>query len=198
MTALNDIVPFRAPRRRSDTNSFVGMLIFLGTWAMMFGALFFAYAEVRLKNAEWPPSGEAPLPIALPLLNTIVLMLASVALGFALKAVRTAHPGGLRLGLFGALVFGSLFLALQMVVWRSIYLGGLKPSTDIYGSVFYGLTCFHALHVLVGLGGIISLLPGALSGKFNVQRHASVRHWVMYWHFVDVVWVLMFVTVYVL
>ncbi len=165
---------------------------------MMFAGLFFAYAMVRVKAESWPPPGENALPIALPLCNTLVLLASSATLALALKAVRGARPQALKAYLFASVALGVLFCALQLVVWRKLFAEGLKPDSGIYGSVFYALTCFHALHVLVGIVGLCTLLPRALAGKFTVQSHTPVRIWGMYWHFVDVVWVLMFVTVYVI
>jgi cytochrome c oxidase subunit 3 len=193
-----DVVPIRHPRRPKDVTAYVGMVIFLGGWAMMFAGLFFAYAIVRVKAESWPPPGENALPIALPLVNTLVLVASSVTLALSLKAARAARPLAVKWYLAASLALGALFCGMQFVVWRKLFLEGLKPDSGIYGSVFYGLTCFHALHVLVGLVGLCTLLPRALRGKFTVKDHTPIRMWGMYWHFVDVVWVLMFVTVYVI
>jgi heme/copper-type cytochrome/quinol oxidase subunit 3 len=198
LAAMSDVVPLRQPERPSDTTAYLGMVIFLGTWAMMFAALFFAYAEVRMRAQVWPPSGEAPLPLLLPGLNTLALAATSLTLGLGLRAVRSARPRTLKRWLVLAFVLGALFLALQCKVWMSVWRAGLRPDSTVYGSVFYALTCFHALHVLVGLVGLLILLRGALAGAYTVSRHAPVRLWAMYWHFVDAVWVLMFATVYVL
>jgi cytochrome c oxidase subunit III len=197
LAVTHDVVPFRKPRNRKDTTAYVGMVIFLGGWAMMFGALFFAYAIVRYKQMSWPPEGESALPLLLPGINTAVLFASSVTLVMALRAVRSAQPVALRWWLVASLVLGLAFVALQYAVWQGLYASGLKPSSSIYGSVFYGLTCFHGLHVAVGLIGLISLLPRAFKGRFTVQNHTAVRMWGMYWHFVDVVWLLMFITIYV-
>jgi cytochrome c oxidase subunit 3 len=198
LALMSDVVPFRRTRKPSDTTAFIGMAVFLGGWAMMFAALFFAYALVRTKAPSWPPPGEAAVPVALPAFNTLLLVASSVVLALGLAAVRGARPRLLTRLLVAALALGGAFLALQLVVWRSVWLGGLRPDSGIYGSVFYALTVFHGLHVLVGLVGIALLLPRALGGRFTVQSHTPVRLWAMYWHFVDVIWLVMFLTVYVL
>ncbi len=196
---MTDVVRFPPPKApRRDGTAYVGMVVFLGGWAMMFAGLFFAYGAVRLKAATWPPEGELRLPTALPLANTFTLVASSVALILALRAVRTAHPKALVRWLWLALALGAAFFAMQIVVWRGMWLAGLQPDSGIYGSVFYGLTAFHALHVLAGLVGLASLLPRAIAGRFTVAHHTPVRMWGMFWHFVDAVWLVMFVTVYVL
>jgi cytochrome c oxidase subunit 3 len=194
---VSEIVPFRPPRRPKDVTAYIGMVIFLGGWAMMFAGLFFAYGMVRARAESWPPTGDLRLPMFLPGLNTLVLLASSLTLWLGLRAVRNARPRALKSWLLATVVLGLWFCGLQLVVWRRMFLDGLTPSSDIYGSVFYALTCFHALHVLVGIIGLLALLPRALRGRFTVQSHTPVRLWAMYWHFVDVVWVLMFVTVYV-
>jgi cytochrome c oxidase subunit III len=198
MILVSDVVPFRPPRRPRDVTAYIGMVIFLGGWAMMFAGLFFAYAIVRFKAMSWPPPGEARLPVALPALNTVVILASSGTLALALRAIRAARPTLFKLSVVATFVLGAAFVALQYVVWRRLYLDGLKPDTGIYGSVFYGLTCFHAVHVLVGLIGLLTLVPRAFAGKFSALDHTPVRMWSMYWHFVDFVWLLMFVSVYVL
>jgi cytochrome c oxidase subunit 3 len=194
----DEIVPLKQPRRPSEVRAFVGMVVFIGSWAMMFAGLFFAYALLRMKYTVWPPLGEGRLPLALPSLNTVILIATSAALALGLRAVRMARPRDLRRWLAVAIALGTLFVALQLVVWRDVWLSGIRPSSGIYGSIFYALTVFHGLHAVAGVIGLLVLVPGALRGSYTVQRHAPVRLWALYWHFVDVIWVVMFVTVYVL
>jgi heme/copper-type cytochrome/quinol oxidase subunit 3 len=195
---LVDVVPFRPPRKPRDVTAYIGMVIFLGGWAMMFAGLFFAYALVRSKAMSWPPPGESRLPIGLPAFNTLLLVGSSASLWLGMRAIRNAKPRALGLWLTVAFVLAALFCGLQFVVWQKLYVGGLTPSSGIYGSVFYALTCFHALHVLAGMIGLLTLFPRAWRGRFTLNDYAPVRVWSMYWHFVDVIWVLMFVTVYVI
>jgi cytochrome c oxidase subunit 3 len=172
------------------------MIIFLGGWAMMFGGLFFAYALVRVKQPMWPPPGEPHLPLALPAVNTALLIGSSAAMQLALRSVRSARPRALTAWLLAALALGAAFVTAQLWLFHSLNAAGLRPDSGIYGSVFYALTGFHGLHVAVGLIGLLTLLPRALRGRFSVQHHTPVRMWTMFWHFVDAVWVLMFVTVF--
>jgi cytochrome c oxidase subunit 3 len=152
---------------------------------------------MRLSADHWPDT-DVSAPLALPALNTLFIVASSLALFFGMRAIRSAHPRGFVKWLAAALVLGAGFLTLQVVVWTQLVHAGLRWDSGRYGSVFYALTVFHALHVLVGLVGLLLLVPGALAGRYTVERHASVRNWSMFWHFVDVVWVVMFLTVYVL
>jgi heme/copper-type cytochrome/quinol oxidase subunit 3 len=173
------------------------MVIFLGSWAMMFGALFFAYGMVRARATEWPPPDLPALPLALPGFNTLVLAASSAALQLAVRWLRLGKASRVGPALAASVTLGALFLFLQMVTWRSLYEEGLTPSEGPYPSVFYALTCFHAVHVLVGVGALAWLCRCAFVGKYSAARFLSVRLGALFWHFVGAVWGILFVTVYV-
>jgi cytochrome c oxidase subunit 3 len=178
--------------------SFVGMVMALASWSMMFGSLFFAYAILRLKAGTWPPDGVAPLPRLLPFVNTLVLFLSSAVLARGVAPASEPRPGALLSALKATLALGSLFLVLQLAVWIPLWRTGFRIDSGVYGSIFYGLTVFHALHVLAGLVALAVLVPGARRGRFRSGAQGRVRVSAMFWHFVDAVWVVMFVAVYLL
>lgn len=174
------------------------MIIALGSWAMMFGALFFVYAGVRAGTRIWPPPNLPPLPVGLPLLNTLVLGASSAALVLGTRALTRGNRRALPWYVLGAFVLGALFLGLQFVVWQGLWMKGLVPQTGAFASVFYGLTILHALHVLAGLVVLGVIFVRALRGEYTEHNVVRVRVAGMFWHFVDVVWVLMFLALYVL
>jgi cytochrome c oxidase subunit III len=194
---MGAIVPYPPPRARQEWTAYLGMVIFLGSWAMMFGSLFFAYGMVRARATEWPPSDLPELPLLLPGINTAVLAASSASLQLAVHWLRRGKMALVGPALATTLVLGAVFLGLQTVTWRSLLDEGLAPSGGPYPSVFYALTCFHAIHVLVGIGALGWLCWGAFAGKYSAARFLPVRLWALYWHFVGVVWGIMFVTVYV-
>jgi len=199
MYPMGDVLRYRPPRAHEETTAYVGMVIFLASWAMMFAALFFAYGYVRSRAAVWPPPDLPLLPILLPLLNTAVLGGSSAALQLGGWWIARGNVHRLVWALGVAVALGALFLALQVVLWSNLYGQGLRPSTGgPYGSVFYGLTCFHALHVLVGLGGLAWLWRQGSVGLLSAARHLPLRLWTMYWHFVGVVWALMLVSIFLI
>ena len=195
---MGEIVPYRPPRARAEWTAYLGMVIFLASWAMMFGSLFFAYGMVRARTTDWPPHDLPGLPLVVPGINTAVLAASSVLLQLVVRALRRGKAKLAGPGLGGAALLGSVFLALQVSTWNALYGEGLTPQGGPYASVFYALTCFHALHVLVGIVALAWLSINAFSGKYSPARFLPVRLWALYWHFVGVVWVAMFVTVYVL
>ncbi len=184
------------PAGRRRTTAWIGMVIFLAAWVMMFGSLFFAYALIRTSNPVWPPAGYAPLPLAWPALNTALLLLSSWTIQRGYSEVRRGEA--LLPWLCATLFLGLVFLNLQWMVWTDLWATGFHLSSGTYGSVFYTFTGFHAIHVFVGFGFLIWLIVGAQRGRFTQHNSSPVLLTAMYWHFVDVVWVLLFLTLYVL
>lgn len=195
----SNVVPLPSAREAVESRKthFVGMVMALASWSMLFASLFFAYAVLRMSAATWPPEGASRLPTALPFANTLVLLLSSVVLWRGADPKRE-RPGTLTRALTATLVLGALFLALQMAVWVPLWTRGFTMRSGVYASLFYGLTAFHAVHVLAGLVALAWLLAGARAGRYVSGRQNPVRLAAMFWHFVDVVWVLMFVVVYVM
>ncbi len=187
--------PSLAENRRA-LRAYVGMVVFLGAWGMTFASLFFSYAVIRVESATWPPDGAAPLPLALPALNTVLLGLSSFTMHRCLSSLRAGRPG-LR-WLFWTIALGAGFLALQLVVWKALHDRGLRADSGQYGSIFYTLTIFHALHVACGLIALLAIAPRVARGRFASGNTTAVRTCGMFWHFVDAVWVVTFVTVYLL
>jgi heme/copper-type cytochrome/quinol oxidase subunit 3 len=167
------------------------MIIFLASWAMMFGSLFFSYGVLRLRLTAWPPPGAPALPLALPLLNTAVLLASSLAAERSLRLAGASLGSALaRRWLQLALLLGLVFVALQLELWRSLLQGGLTWGRGTMAGVVYGLTTFHAAHVLVGLAGLGAVWGGAQ------PRLITWRLWTTYWHFVSVVWLVMFLVLF--
>lgn len=191
-----EVIREELPEKRSLGYS--GMVLFLGSWAMMFGALFFCYALLRIRAPFWPPLGTSELPLGLPGLNTLVLLLSSATMQRALSGLRRGRLDQFRLHLLATIFLGSLFAALQCAVWASLWSQGLRLDSGTYGGLFYLLTVFHGLHVLVGLGLLLWLLGPTLRRQPTAPRRVPVTLASMFWHGVDAVWVVMFLTVYVL
>ena len=186
-----DLERYRLRPSEDEVTSYVGMVVFLGSWAMMFAALFFAYAVVRVRTPVWPPPDQPALPILLPGLNTAVMAASSAAVALAVRAHALGRHRRASLGLGLGAGLGALFLALQVVVWARLWRDGLLPSGGPYPSAFYALTALHALHVLVGLAAL-----GVLASRARGMTRIAVRLWGMFWHFVGAIWGALYVAVY--
>jgi len=198
---LNDAKPVVLvhPNQQAErTTSFVGMVIFLGSWAVMFAALFFSFGLHRSAAAEWPPPGVQPLPLLLPGINTVFILLSSVFLHCAVRASRRANTTRFCQWMAGTLVLGIGFLASQIHVWTGLWESGLTLRSAGFGSYFYLLTVFHAVHVVVGLALLLWVTLHQIRQTKTVKQPSRIRLASMFWHFVGVVWVLTFVIVYAL
>jgi cytochrome c oxidase subunit III len=192
---MGTVVALR-PRAKHDFTQSLGMLVALGSWSMMFGSLFFMYFGMRARAPMWPPVGEPHLPVALPAINTLVLAASSLALARGVSALARGQRRALAPWVGAAMGLGLAFVGLQFVVWRALWLAGLVPSSGAYGSLFYGLTVLHAVHVVAGLVVLSVVLVRALLGTYTEHNVVRVRVAAMFWHFVDAVWLLMFVSLY--
>lgn len=194
---MGSVVELR-PNQRAEFTASLGMIIFLASWAMMFSALFFAYGFVRARAVMWPPPGVPVLPVALPAVNTVILLVSSFTFARGLRELKRGRRRALSAWVAVTFVLGAVFLALQISVWRSVAAAGLLFNASLYGSIFYGLTTFHALHVAVGLLILLWVFARSFGRAYSEHNYINIRLCTMFWHFVDVVWVLMFVSIYLL
>jgi heme/copper-type cytochrome/quinol oxidase subunit 3 len=173
--------------READVSSW-GMILFLVTEGVFFVSLISGYHFLRMQAPAWPPAGTAVPDLALPLVNTALLIGSSVAVVHAERGIRRGRSDRLRGGLLIAVLLGVIFLGLQAVEYTR---STLVPSADAYSALFYTITGFHAVHVLVGVIMLFATLAWAAGGRFGRSRHAVVTNVGYYWHFVDAVWVLL-------
>jgi cytochrome c oxidase subunit 3 len=181
---------------RQEATAFIGMVVFLASWAMLFASLFFAYGLVRAHATAWPPPDQPRLPLLLPGLNTLVAAGASLCLERAGRAWRGGADRGVAAGLALATALGAAFPVLQVSVWTALWNGGLRLDGGPYPSAFYALTGLHAAHVLVGLVALGALALRAARGALGLRHRTPLRLWTMYWHFVGAMWLILYVTVY--
>jgi cytochrome c oxidase subunit 3 len=154
--------------------------------------------------AQWPTNGPyetghfSPMgAIGIPLINTIILLTSGVTLTIAHHALKAGNRGGLKLWLFLTIALGFLFVSLQAYEYHHAYTEmNLKLSTGVYGSTFFMLTGFHGLHVTIGATMLLVMLVRVFKGHFDAEHHFAFEASAWYWHFVDVVWLLLFVLVY--
>lgn len=172
-----------------------GMALFVATEATMFATLIASYFFLGTANPGWPPPGiERPILI-LPPIMTVVLLLSSVTLFWAERGIKQGKKLQLRVGLGVTILLGLGFIALQAKEY-SDKLKKVKPWDHAYAASFYTITSFHALHVITGLLLLIYVFVRALLGHFDGKYHLAVKNVGLYWHFVDVVWLVIFTSLY--
>ena len=211
----------RLYNKKVDISFRWGMSWFIFSEVMFFAAFFGALFYIRNLSvpdlgsmsskllwpnyaAQWPTNGPyetgqfSPMhAMGIPLLNTIILLTSGVTLTIAHHGLKAGHRGVLKLWLFLTIVLGFTFVGFQAFEYFHAYTEmNLKLSTGVYGSTFFMLTGFHGFHVTIGALMLSVMLARAFRGHFDASHHFAFEAAAWYWHFVDVVWLLLFILVY--
>jgi len=185
-----------------------GMILFIASEVMFFVAWFWAYfdaawytdeavqtARVAFTGGVWPPQGtEVFDPWHLPLFNTLVLLLSGTTVTWAHHALLENDRRGLVWGLVCTVLLGALFSAVQIFEYSE---AAFSFSGNIYAATFFMATGFHGFHVFIGTVFLLVCLIRALRGQFTPKQHLGFEFAAWYWHFVDVVWLFLFASIYV-
>lgn len=173
----------------------IGMWVFLCSEIMFFTGLIGAYIVLRFASPVWPHPGNT-LNIWLTALNTFILICSSVTMVKALASVRDGDLRRLKLFLSMTLLFGAIFLSIQAYEYRHLLHAGFNPHASLFGSVFYTTTGFHGFHVFCGVVCMAFVTGKAFLGKYTPAHHQGVETIGLYWHFVDLVWIILFTIIY--
>lgn len=177
-----------------QATGYLAMVIFILSEATLFGALLSAYFFLESGTKHWPPNGISKPELVLPIIATIILILSSGPVWWADRAIAKGRAGQLRVGFAITFVMGLVFLALQAYEYTDL---GFTASTNAYGSLFILITGVHFLHVVVGLLMNIFIQVRAWLGHFTAERRLVVQNAAIYWHFVDVAWIVIFLSLIV-
>ena len=185
-----------------------GMLLFIASEVMFFVAWFWAYFDVSLFPGEtieylrttftgghWPPKGIEPFdPWHLPLFNTLILLTSGTTVTWAHHALLHDDRQSLKLGLILTVLLGALFTCVQAYEYSH---ADFQFSGNIFGSTFFMATGFHGFHVIIGTIFLLVCLIRVFAGQFTPRQHLGFEFAAWYWHFVDVVWLFLFASIYV-
>ncbi|MBB4633469.1 cytochrome c oxidase subunit 3 [Sphingosinicella soli] len=179
-----------------------GMILFIASEVMFFVAWFWAYFDAALYpdtgeavGGVWPPQGIEVLdPFVYPLLNTLILLLSGTTVTWAHHALIHGDREGLKKGLWLTVILGFIFSCVQAYEYGHAAFG---MAGNIYGATFYMATGFHGFHVIVGTIFLLVCLIRTYKGDFTPKHHFGFEAAAWYWHFVDVVWLFLFVAIYV-
>jgi cytochrome c oxidase subunit 3 len=199
-SAVSFDIPY-ASRPRPDTgvsNATLGMWLFIASELMLFGALFSAYALLRLGDPAWPDQG-ATLNVPLAAINTAILVASSIAIAGAARALARQSLPRFRQLMLLTLACGIVFLALKGAEYSQELSAGLVPATSNFLGLYFTMTGLHALHVLAGLGVNTWLLATAARWTADPATLISrVHNAALYWNLVDGIWIVMFIVLYLL
>jgi len=169
-----------------------GMWTVIATEASLFAYLLFSYFYVGAQTTgRWPPEGTPPLTLAVA--GTVVLLVGSVTMWWGERGIRAGRRGQLLIGLGSSVLLAVAFLVLEGIEWSR---KSFTPTSHVYGSLYFTVTGFHMLHVIVGVLMLNLLFVWTLLGYFGARRHSTVSIAVMYWHFVAAVWIAVFLSFY--
>lgn len=185
---------FRAQAAPRDQGR-LGMRLLLLSLSMLFAASLVGYVVIRSGASAWPPPGMPGFPSGL-WVSTALILLASVTIQWAVAAVRRGDQRSLRYGLLATALLGAGFLASQTVNWFVLVAEHLTPKVNLYGFTFYLLTGLHAAHVVGGLIPLVITTVRAFRGAYTTEFHPGVENVATYWHFLDGVWLVLFVVLF--
>jgi cytochrome c oxidase subunit III len=173
----------------------LGMMLFIISEVMIFGAFFTAYFFIRVVNHNpWPAPG-TKLPEAVAGINTSILLSSSLTIHWALTSVKKGNRFGLKAGMASTFLLGLTFLFVQINEYVHL---GFAPHYAAQATVFYSLTGLHGAHVFIGLCLLLMVTVRAFRGHYSAESHRGMEVPGIYWHFVDIMWVIVYTTVYVL
>jgi cytochrome c oxidase subunit III len=186
--------------QRGISNPILGMILFITSEVMFFSGLFAAYFATRAANQPWPPEVFSELlePLSLILVATIILILSSFTCQFAVWSIRRGDRTGFIRNIAITFVLGVIFLIMQAYDYAILWGEGLQLGSGPFGTTYYTLTGFHGAHVFGGVLMLGVILYRGMAGQFSAKHHDAVEAVSLYWHFVDVVWILLFSILYLL
>jgi len=187
--------PPEANRSSRIEPQLLGMLLFIISEIMIFGAFFTAYFFIRVVQGDpWPAPGTT-IPVGVAAFNTCILLSSSVTLHWAETSIKNNNRNGLKAGILATLFLGMTFLFVQINEYVHL---GFAPKDSAQGTIFYGLTGLHGAHVFVGLTLLTIVTVRSFKGHYSPEQHRGIEVPGIYWHFVDVMWIVVFFAVYIL
>ncbi len=189
-----------AHAHRGISNPILGMLLFITSEVMFFSGLFAAYFATRAANSPWPPAVFAHVldPLGPIIFATILLIASSFTCQFAVWSIRRGDRTGYIRNIAITFVLGIIFLIMQVFDYGLLFSEGMTLGSGAFGTTYFTLTGFHGAHVFGGVLMLGVILYRGMAGQFSAKHHDAVEAVSLYWHFVDVVWILLFTILYLI
>ena len=173
----------------------LGMLLFIISEIMVFGGFFTAYFFIRVAQGDpWPDAGTT-LPVEVAGVNTAILVSSSLTIHWAETCIKNNNHRGLKAGMLLTFLLGCTFLFVQINEYANI---GFAPQDGAQQTIFFSLTGLHGAHVFIGLCLLLFVTIRAFRGHYSSEEHRGVNVPGIYWHFVDIMWIVVYTTVYII
>jgi heme/copper-type cytochrome/quinol oxidase subunit 3 len=198
------LVPFEEDHPRQTgtgvSNNKLAIWVFIASESLFFGAFLATYFLYRGRDAQFlkGPTPSQLLNIPFTSVTSFMLLMSSLSMVLALAAIQRGDHRRFRIWLLATVIFGMSFVGGQVYEFTEFYREGLHLGTNMFGTTFYVLTGLHGTHVVVGLIWLLSIWFRSMQGKIGSERHEAVEIAGLYWHFVDVVWIVIFTAVYLI
>ncbi len=194
----HELQPAHPPTSTGLSNEKVAMWAFLGSECLLFGALISVYLLYKNQSLQGTISPIDVYDIPYTSVSSFVLLMSSLTMVLALAAIQRGDHRRLRVWLLATALLGATFVGGQVYEFTIFIREGLKLDTNLFGSSFYALTGFHGAHVTLGVLMLLSLFSLSLKGRLPTERAETVELVGLYWHFVDIVWIVIFTLVYLI
>lgn len=172
---------------------YMGMILLIATDGAVFACLLVSYFYLQASNTVWPPNGIKTPDLHLISISTVILWASSIPMQWAEWQIEKGRRGRTAIGFAIGLFMGLLFVALQGVEWSN---KDFSPQANSYGSLFFTITGFHGLHVLTACVMNAYIQLRLWCGHFSKDRYLAIRNTVIFWHFVDLIWVFVYTSLY--
>ena len=187
----------RIELKRRSLSSSIAMTMIMVSFTMVFATLMLGYFSYRFTSDVWPPMGMQRVDLGLPTISTVIILLSSFTYFLSESAYTQKNVKKFNLFYLVTFALGVVFMAIQSWLWFSLKRNGLFVDSGIFASMIYGFTWIHAAHVVGGIGALLCLIP-----TFNQKRSEDssvlwVKNVGIYWHFLGVVWVIMYFSLFV-
>lgn len=181
----------------ASQRSKLAMMVAYVSWSMLFATLFLGYTIYRFSATSWPPNGFERISLLWPGISTLIIALSSVSFIFTRKAYLSEKKSSFAFGLVLTVILALSFLGAQFLLWNKLSLMGLYVSAGIFPSLIHAFTWIHAGHIVCALAGMIYLFVLLREKKFKENKIIIVKNIENFWHFLGVVWLIMFVFLFV-
>ena len=195
-TAADDLAQHHTSTGLS--NEKLSMWVFLGSECLLFGGLISTFLLYRERTPKAGPTIAHLYDIPYTSVSSFVLLMSSLTMVLAVSAIKRGDHRSTRVWLFTTALLGASFVGGQVYEFTTFYREGLGYTTNLQGSAFYTLTGFHGVHVSIGIVMLLSLVVLSLRGRLGTDKAETVEIVGLYWHFVDVVWIVIFTVVYLI
>ena len=192
---MSDVTATTSRTRPEMSGPVLGMVLFVASEAMFFAAFFGGYFTIKANAPEWPPAGTPHLKIDIATVLTVILIISSVTVQLSLRSIRSGNHSRSTVWLGVTILLGILFLSLQLYDYSQL---GFGLKDGVFGTLFYVMTGIHMAHVIGGVVFLSLVFGQDRRGRLSPTHHDPLAAGAIYWDFVDVVWLLLFTTFYLL